>query len=185
MISASVEVKTLLLSDNVEVQTETHDIATKHQILNELFARVHKRNAHAPPNTDEEINKPDSDIIRYMDFFCRSNFGKQRIIPKQRILEYHIHTKYGKLQVNMNPVKACEERTLYEWQAALCAREVSQDPINCTGSPQDNRNSVINKHTLQNLSHITLSQVSPQNQSLHKHKTSYTYRNIKHKVLKS
>ena len=87
-IFQSVEVKTLQLSDNVKVQTEAHDTASKHQILNELFARVHKRNAPALPNTEEEINNLDSDIIKYMDFY-RSDIAKQKIIPKQHILECH------------------------------------------------------------------------------------------------
>ena len=87
-ICQSVVEKTFQLSDSVEVQTKAHDIASKFQILNEFFARVHKHIAHALPTTDEEINKLDSDIIRYMDFY-RTSFGKHRIIPKQHILECH------------------------------------------------------------------------------------------------
>ena len=87
-ICQSVVEKTFQLSDSVEVQTQAHDIASKFQILNEFFARVHKHIAHALPTTDEEINKLDSDIIRYMDFY-RTSFGKHRIIPKQHILECH------------------------------------------------------------------------------------------------
>ena len=57
------------LSVVVEMQTKAYDIAFKYQILNELFARVHKSIAHALPTAEEEINDLDSDIIRYMDFY--------------------------------------------------------------------------------------------------------------------
>lgn len=87
-VCQSVVAKTFQLIDNVEVQTKAHDIASKYQILNELFARVHKSIAHALPTAEEEINDLDSDIIRYMDFY-RSDIAKQKIIPKQHILEFH------------------------------------------------------------------------------------------------
>ena len=87
-VCQSVVAKTFQLIDNVEVQTKAHDIASKYQILNELFARVHKSIAHALPSAEEEINDLDSDIIRYMDFY-RSDIAKQKIIPKQHILEFH------------------------------------------------------------------------------------------------
>ena len=87
-VCQSVVAKTFQLSDSVEMQTKAHDIASKYQILNELFARVHKSIAHALPTAEEEINKPDSDNIRYMDFY-RSDIAKQKIIPKQHILECH------------------------------------------------------------------------------------------------
>ena len=45
--------------------------------------------ARALPTTEEEINNLDSDIIRYMDFY-RSDIAKQKIIPKQHILECHM-----------------------------------------------------------------------------------------------
>ena len=42
-VCQSVVAKTFQLSDDVEVQTnEAHEIASKYQILNELFARIHK-----------------------------------------------------------------------------------------------------------------------------------------------
>ena len=87
-VCQSVVAKTFQLSDDVEVQKKAHDIASKYQILNELFTRVHKSTAHALPTTEEEINNLDSDIIRYMDFY-RSDIAKQKIIPKQHILECH------------------------------------------------------------------------------------------------
>ena len=68
-VCQSVVVKTFQLSDDVEVQKKAHDIASKYQILNELFTRVHKSTAHALPTAEEEINNLDSDIIRYMDFY--------------------------------------------------------------------------------------------------------------------
>ena len=49
---------------------------------------MHKSVAHALPTTEEEINNLDSDIIKYMDFY-RSDIAKQKIIPKQHILECH------------------------------------------------------------------------------------------------
>jgi len=87
-VCQSVVAKTFQLSDDVEVQKKAHDIASKYQILNELFTRVHKSIAHAPPTTEEEINNLDSDIIKYMDFY-RSDIAKQKIIQKQHILECH------------------------------------------------------------------------------------------------
>ena len=87
-VCQSVVAKTFQLSDDVEVQKKAHDIASKYQILNELFARVHKSISHALPTTGEEINNLDSDIIKYMDFY-RSDIAKQKIIPKQHILECH------------------------------------------------------------------------------------------------
>ena len=95
-VCQSVVAKTFQLSDSVEVQTKAHDIAFKYQILNELFARVHKSIAHALPTTEEEINNLDSDI-RYMDFY-RSDIAKQKIIPKQHILECH-STDFMRLEV--------------------------------------------------------------------------------------
>ena len=55
-VCQSVVAKTFQLIDNVEVQTKAHDIASKYQILNELFTRVHNSTAHALPTTEEEIN---------------------------------------------------------------------------------------------------------------------------------
>ena len=46
-VCQSVVAKTFQLSDDVEVQKKAHDIASKYQILNELFTRVHKSTAHA------------------------------------------------------------------------------------------------------------------------------------------
>ena len=47
-------------------------------------------------------------------------------------------------------------------------------------------NSIISKCTVQNSSHkYTLSEVNPQDQSLHKQKTKHTYTNITHKFSKS
>ena len=51
----SVVAKTFQLSDSVKMQTKAHDIAFKYQILNELFARVHKSIAHELPTAEEEI----------------------------------------------------------------------------------------------------------------------------------
>ena len=49
---------------------------------------MHKSIAHALPTTEEEINNLDNDIIKYTDFY-RSDIAKQKIIPKQHILECH------------------------------------------------------------------------------------------------
>jgi hypothetical protein len=76
------------LTPDEEIQDEAKMVVKKFIKLNKYFSKIHKSISGSNVVTEEELQRVDNIIRKYMDFF-RYYFSDTRIILKQHLLENH------------------------------------------------------------------------------------------------
>ena len=88
-LTSSIVTETERLTDDADLHKSAKYIKDSFFTLNELFSKVHKLISHCRPIDEQEVLEIDRAIKQYMQFYRMRFLHRNRVIPKQHMLEVH------------------------------------------------------------------------------------------------